>query len=195
MIPKLRARTAVLTILDNPRSVAEDLDVTDDELILATRARVAGRGLPGPASAKDVAGFERIVGHPMPELLKRIYLEVANGGFGPSRVLSLTDTGNWFSDRADIAMAYHDFAADPDHSLPPGVVPLMDRGCAMWALIDFRTADGQMWDWDPNLCCLQHALAPLEQSLAQWLTDWLHGVMPDEPYSHRELSSRDCPHW
>lgn len=90
-------------------------------------------------------------------------------------------------------MAYHDFTTDPDHQLPPGIVPLMDRGCAMWALIDFRTADGQMWDWDPNLCCLPHALAPLEQSLAQWLADWLHDVMPDGPYPHRELSSRDCP--
>lgn len=169
--------------------------MTDDELILATRARVAGRGLPCPASAEDVTKVERIVGHRMPELLKRMYLEVANGGFGPSKVPSLTDTGKWFGDRADIAMAYDDFAKDPDHPLPPGIVPLMNRGCAMWTLIDFRTADGQIWDWDPNLCCLPHALAPLEQSLAQWLTDWLHDVMPDGPYPHRELSSRDCPHW
>lgn len=181
--------------LDNPNSVTEDHDVTDDELILATRARVAGRGLPGPASAEDVTRFERIVAHPMPELLKRMYLEVANGGFGPSKVLSLTDTGKWFGDRADTAMAYDDFAADPDYPLPPGIVPLMNRGCAMWTLIDFRTPDGQMWDWDPNLCCLPHALAPLEQSLAQLLTDWLHDVMPDGPYPHRELSSRDCPRW
>ena len=186
---------AVFYDLDNLSSLAQDLDVTDDELILATRARVAGRGLPGPASAEDVTRFELIVGHPMPELLKRVYLEVANGGFGPSKVLSLTDTGKWFGDRADIAMAYDDFAADPDHPLPPGIVPLMNRGCAMWTLIDFRTADGQMWDWDPNLCCLPHALAPLEQSLAQWLTDWLHDVMPDGPYPHRELSSRECPQW
>ncbi|MET7476889.1 SMI1/KNR4 family protein [Streptomyces sp. NPDC005648] len=167
--------------------------MTDDELVLAVRAHVAGRGLPGPASVKDVAGFEQLVGHPMPDLLKRMYLEVANGGFGPKKALSLTDTGHWFSDRADLAMAYQDFAADPGYPPPPGIVPLMDRGCAMWTLIDFRTADGQMWDWDPNLCCLSHALAPLERSLAHWLTDWLRGVMPDGPYPQRELSSRDCP--
>ncbi|MGH1553531.1 SMI1/KNR4 family protein [Streptomyces sp. L7] len=139
--------------------------MTEDELIPATRARVAGRGLPGPASAEDVTRFERIVGHPMPELLKRMYLEVANGGFGPSKVLSLTDTGKWFGDRADTAMAYDDFAADPDHPLPPGIVPLMNRGCAMWTLIDFRTADGQMWDWDPNLCCLH---TPSPRSNSHW---------------------------
>lgn len=128
----------------------------------------------------------------MPELLKRIHLEVSNGGFGPAEAVSLTDTGDWFSDCEDIATAYRELAA-PEPRIPPGIVPLMDRGCAMWALIDFRTADGQMWDWVPNFCCKEHALAPLEQSLAEWLTDWLHGTMPDGSYPHRELSARNCP--
>ncbi|MGW5130711.1 SMI1/KNR4 family protein [Streptomyces sp. NPDC004135] len=164
--------------------------MTDDELVLAVRTHVAGRGLPDPASADDVAAFERVVGHPMPELLRRMYLEVANGGFGPWEVASLTDTGDWFSDCADITMAYRGFA-DPD-GLPPGIVPLMDRGCAMWTLIDFRTADGQLWDWDPNLCCMQHALAPLGQPLAQWLIDWVHGKAHEGPYSQRVLPTADC---
>jgi hypothetical protein len=166
--------------------------VTDDDLIMAVREHIAGRGLPDPASGEDVAEVERLVGHPMPQLLRRLYLEIANGGFGPWQVVSLTDTGNWFSDCADIAMACQQFAA-PDHPLPSGIVPLMDRGCAMWAMIDFRTADGQMWDWDPNLCCLPHALAPLEQSLAQWLTDWMRDTMSQGPYPHRELATKDCP--
>jgi hypothetical protein len=139
----------------------------------------------------DVSKVEETVGHPMPQLLRRLYLEVANGGFGPGGVVSLTDTGKWFSDRADIGMAYCDFA-HPEEPLQPGIVPLMDRACAIWALVDFRTADGQMWDWDPNLCCVQHALAPLEQSLAQWLADWLHGTMPQGPYPQRESARRNC---
>ncbi|WJY50240.1 SMI1/KNR4 family protein [Streptomyces chengbuensis] len=166
--------------------------MTDDDLVAAVRAYAADQELPGPASSEDVTAFERIVGHPMPQLLRRIYLEVSNGGFGPAEVVSLTDTGDWFSDCEDIAMAYRELA-DPERGIPPGIVPLMDRGCAMWALIDFKTADGQMWDWDPNLCCKEHALAPLGQSLAGWLTDWLHGSMPDGSYPHRELSARNCP--
>ncbi|MGX1668108.1 hypothetical protein [Streptomyces sp. NPDC055400] len=69
----------------------------------------------------------------------------------------------------------------------------MDRRCAMWALVDFRTADGQMGDWDPNLCCAEHAPAPLGQSLAEWLTDWLNGALPDGPYPHRELAAVGRP--
>ncbi|MFH8739152.1 SMI1/KNR4 family protein [Streptomyces sp. NPDC017964] len=171
--------------------MVEDLSVTDDELILAVREQMASRDLPEPALADDVRAVEQMVGHPMPQLLRRLYLEVANGGFGPWDVVSLTDTGDWFSDCADITEAYRDFA-DPEKGLPPGIVALMDRGCAMWALIDFRTADGQMWDWDTNLCCTEHALAPLGQSLAEWLTDWLNGTMPDGSYPHREVSSQDC---
>ncbi|MFF1297698.1 MULTISPECIES: SMI1/KNR4 family protein [unclassified Streptomyces] len=165
--------------------------MTDDDLVLAVRTHVAGRRLPGPASAEDVAAFERVVGHPMPELLKRIYLEVANGGFGPWEVVSVTETDDWFSDCSDITMAYRGFTA-PDGALPPGIVPLMDRGCAMWTLIDFRTADGQMWDWDPTLCCIRHAAAPIGQSLAQWLTDWLQGTAHEGPYPERVSNASDC---
>ncbi|MEV5607963.1 SMI1/KNR4 family protein [Streptomyces sp. NPDC052225] len=164
----------------------------EDAPVLAVRERVAGRELPGPVAADDVATVERMVGHPMPRLLRRLYREVANGGFGSWDVVSLTDTGDWFSDCADITEAYGDFA-DPEKPLPPGLVPLMDRGCAMWALIDFRTADGQMWDWDPTLCCTEHALAPLGQSLAEWLTAWLDGTEPDGPYPHREQAAKECP--
>jgi hypothetical protein len=165
--------------------------VTDDELVLAVRTQVAGRHLPGPASADDVTVFEQVVGHPMPELLKRIYLEVANGGFGPREAVSVTETDDWFSDCADITMAYRAFTA-PDDILPSGIVPLMDRGCAMWTLIDFRTADGQMWDWDPNLCCVRHAPAPIGQSFAQWLTDWLQGKAHEGPYPKRVPITSGC---
>lgn len=62
----------------------------------------------------------------------------------------------------------------------------------MWALIDFKTPEGQMWDWDPNICCSKHALAPLDQSLSNWLTDWLNDALPDGPYPHRESESANC---
>jgi hypothetical protein len=56
--------------------------MTDDELIEAVRAAVADRGLPPPASPTDVVRAEDAIGYPMPQLLRRLYLEVANGGFG-----------------------------------------------------------------------------------------------------------------
>jgi hypothetical protein len=181
--------------IDKEGRVAEDHLVTDDELVLAVRERAAERGLPGPAAPEDVSGVERLVGHPMPAPLKRMYLEVADGGFGPWHAVSLTDTGEWFSDCADLAMAYDQFGG-PGGVLPPGLVPLMNRGCAMWTLIDFRTADGRMWDWDPNLCCPRHALAPIGQSLTQWLIDWLRGKAHEGPYPrHPRDVAAPCTPW
>ncbi|MFF7937194.1 SMI1/KNR4 family protein [Streptomyces sp. NPDC007940] len=191
-LPKLVVQTPLSRGIDKRNRVAEDPGVTDDELVLAVRSHVAGRGLPRPASAEDVTAFERVVGNPMPDLLKRMYLEVANGGFGPRQVVSLTETDDWFSDCADITMAYHAFGGPDGDALPSGLVPLMDRGCAMWALIDFRTPDGQMWDWDPNLCCIRHALAPLGQSLAQWLTDWVRGEAQEGPLPHHVPADSAC---
>ncbi|WP_158715950.1 hypothetical protein [Streptomyces sp. NRRL B-24720] len=57
--------------------------MTDDELIAAARSHAGDEELPGPAASEDVAAVERAVGHEMPRLLKRVYLEVSNGGFGP----------------------------------------------------------------------------------------------------------------
>ncbi|MDX3133449.1 hypothetical protein PV367_27530 [Streptomyces europaeiscabiei] len=91
----------------------------------------------------------------MPQLLCRLYLEVTNGGFGPWEVVSLTGTGDWFSNCADMAEAYRDFT-DADTPLPPGIVP------------------------DADLCCSEHALASLGLSPTPWLTGRLRGGVPGE---------------
>ena len=56
--------------------------MTDDELVDAVHARVADRAPPPPATPEDAAAVEAAVGRPMPELLRRLYLESAHGGFG-----------------------------------------------------------------------------------------------------------------
>jgi hypothetical protein len=162
---------------------------TDDDLIDAVRAAVADRDLPPPATPADVTRVERELGHPMPPLLRRLYLEVANGGFGPWECVSLTETDHWFSDAQDILEANHDFASrnDPDLPVPPpGVVPLMDFGSGMWAMVDLRTEQGRIWDWDPGQSCV---LAPTTLSLAQWLQGWLEGRIVEGP--HTEYRDRE----
>jgi hypothetical protein len=66
--------------------------MTDDELFEAVRARVrAGHPtdepsevtVPEPASLSAVEEVERVVGYPMPPLVRRLYLEIADGGIGP----------------------------------------------------------------------------------------------------------------
>ena len=64
------------------RSVATATNVamTDDEIIHGIREQDVAGELPKPVPPEAVAELEAVVGHPMPPLLKRIHLEVADGG-------------------------------------------------------------------------------------------------------------------
>lgn len=94
--------------------------MTEDELIEAVRAAVSDRGLPPPASPADVARAEAAIGHTLPHLLRRLYLEVADGGFGIWQCVSLTDNGEWYSDEQDIIEVHRSWASI-DPVLPPGL--------------------------------------------------------------------------
>ncbi|MFJ2263517.1 hypothetical protein ACIOKD_35340 [Streptomyces sp. NPDC087844] len=164
--------------------------MTDDELLDQIRAEAAPGDQPAPGSAEAVAEVEAAVGHPMPALLKRIYLEVADGGFGRwGEALSLTDTTYQFSDSPRLVEAYLTGWRDkPGH--PASVVPLLEWGCAIWSFVDFSTSDGRMWAWDPNQRCLEHALFPEGVTLAERLAGWLDGR--DEAFPEPPAVS-DCP--
>ncbi|WP_194292802.1 DUF4240 domain-containing protein [Streptomyces smaragdinus] len=170
-------------------------EASDDDIIAAVRERVAGRDLPPPASEADVAAFERRVGHPMPTLLRRLYLEVANGGFGIWECVSLTSVDDrWFSDVEDLTVAYEAFQTlsdDPDHEpVPKGAVPLMDRGCNMWTVLDFGTPQGRIWDWDPHDCC---AFTPTTLAFADWIRGWLEGWIVPGSYRELRVHPASCP--
>jgi hypothetical protein len=96
----------------------------------------------------------------MPTLLRRLYLEVANGGFGPDgSVLSLTDTGEWYSDEESLLQFVRDWRPAPESEAPlqPLHVPLLvTLGWPIWWHVDFSTPEGRMWGWDPNARCPRH---------------------------------------
>jgi hypothetical protein len=150
--------------------------MTDDEIIHRIREQDAAGELPPPAPPEAVAELEAAVGHPMPPLLKRIYLEVADGGFGRwGEALSLTDTTYSFSDSSRLLEEYLGWRGRPNY--PPSVVPLLTWGCAIWSLVDYSTPEGRMWGWDPNARCPEHghALFPEDLTLAERLCGWLDG--------------------
>ncbi|MGH4031337.1 hypothetical protein ACQB60_20655 [Actinomycetota bacterium Odt1-20B] len=57
--------------------------MTDDEVVEELRERARALSLPAPATEAAVTEAELVIGFPLPPLLRRLYLEVANGGFGP----------------------------------------------------------------------------------------------------------------
>ncbi|MFJ4680310.1 hypothetical protein [Kitasatospora sp. NPDC088783] len=162
--------------------------MNEDEILRRIREQARPGELPPPAPPAAVTELEAVVGHPMPPLLKRIYLEVADGGFGRwGEALSLTDTTYSFSDSEPLLQEYLGWRGRPHH--PKSVVPLLTWGCAIWSLVDYSTPEGRMWGWDPNVRCIEHALFPEEFTLTERLLGWLDGddVFPEAPVP------ADCP--
>ncbi|MFE6499104.1 hypothetical protein [Kitasatospora sp. NPDC057738] len=146
---------------------------TDDEIVAGLHEFAEARGLPLPAPTKAADEFEALTGFPMAPLLRRIYCEVADGGFGPyGGVVSLTESKRRFSHEGSLARVYRKWATEP--GFPPGVVPLVTLGGVIWWCLDLSTPEGAMWGMDENACD-HHYASPQDVTLAEWLTDWLLG--------------------
>jgi hypothetical protein len=159
--------------------------MTPDEIFEAVAAAATGPELPPVATPDAVTAAELAIGYPLPPLLRRLYLELGNGGFGPRNditgVLDLDGDfhiGDIFESLNQSAVAYRD---DPDKRMA-GMVALLEWGCAMSTLLDCRDPAGQMWGWDPNGCCLEHALFSMDITFNGWLADWIARDYDDEPF-------------
>ena len=132
------------------------------------------------ASEASLHSAEQALGFALPQLLRQIYLEVGNGGFGPGYGLlgmagGATDTGR------NIIDLYHWFrqldSDDPAWQWPAQLVPLCDLGCAMYACIDCSTTAGAMTWFEPNPRergnPVHLFLIPVASSLEEWLRIWL----------------------
>lgn len=101
--------------------------MTDDELIVKLaelRAARTGDDYPVPATEQAVRQTELGLGFQLPPILRRCYLEIANGGFGPV-VFSL----NGLTDHYRQSLAERPEAGCIPW--PEGLLEICDRGCAI----------------------------------------------------------------
>ena len=118
------------------------------ESVAADMSTPADRALPPPATAAALDDVEAQLGLPLPALLRRLYLEVADGGFGPE--------GGLIS-AADMASAYLELRAGSpseveDDEWPEGLLPLvaveaghtcLDAATGRMHESDFEEVDGR----------------------------------------------------
>ncbi|MFE3450287.1 SMI1/KNR4 family protein [Nonomuraea sp. NPDC059194] len=171
--------------------------LTDDEIIGAM-SRLPGTTATASPAAVDEA--ERAMGLRLPPLLRRVYLEVANGGLGPGGgILGVPVTGT--AQPADVVECHAAWNAGPDPFVPSGLVWLCDWGSAIWSLVDCRDPAGPMWLWDPMGPYLSSdavksvdrtSLVAQNMTLAEWLTEWLNGSFgaDSRPSTLRAVAAR-----
>lgn len=168
----------------------------EDELIAAVRARLLADA-PAPATADEVREAERQLGFALPPLLRRMYLEVSNGAWGPeygangliggARVDLDAGAVEWYRQM-------HDGGADPEDpswpGWPDGLLAVCHWGCAIWSCVDCNSSDGRVVRFDPNGygppdgTSWSGAWGEERPSLAAFLEDWLSDrlrFMPPSP--------------
>lgn len=146
------------------RAAADAIDIA-----MRTPARPT---LPAPASSDAVEAAEGELGGALPNALRRAYLEVADGGFGP---------GTGLIPLAAAMATYRSYLAEspgPRRSTwPRGVLPVTEREPGHHC-VDVQT--GRVLDWDPedlrelsNDAAWQRTFSEAAPSVEAWLTAWV----------------------
>ncbi len=152
--------------------------------LAASMARPDDRPLPSLATPEAVDAVEASLGVTLPVLLRRLYLEVANGGFGPGYGIVGVD-GGW-TDRgdtlADLARSFRRGSPFDTWTWPPTLLPLCHLGDGAYDCVDTARPAAPVLRWDPN-AAVEGAddddggedLREAAPSLEDWFRRWLDG--------------------
>jgi hypothetical protein len=147
---------------------------TDDDIVRDLRQRIQTQGrrtsrgychLYPPSAAAAIDEAERNLALAFPPLLRRMYSEVGNGGFGPGSGLLGLQGGHRDGKKESLV------AVNKWEGWPPGVLAAWDWGCAMWSCIDVTTPDGVIVTHDSI-----HGATNTTYSLRAWMDAWLDDV-------------------
>lgn len=154
------------------------------------------RRKPFPAvTARALRDAEKAIGLSLPDLLRAIYREVGNGGFGPAYGI-VGIRGGCKLDNQSLESCYRGMLRleqqNPVWRWPKRLLPIANYGCGMWSCVDCAFQRLPMILWDPsNLDAgLEDADARLnwanafwdqERSLPVWLSAWIAGRPEPEP--------------
>lgn len=134
---------------------------------------------------EEIARAEIQLGFELPSLLRRLYLEVGNGGFGPGYELYALNANNLSEDSLVTAylgmrsMSQKDlgehWADDVKPSLwPECVLMLCDWGCNIYSCLDCVSPELPVYRMDSNKNFMVE-WAMEAPSLQQWLEAWMEG--------------------
>jgi hypothetical protein len=137
------------------------------------------RALPKIATATDLESTETQLGFALPAFLKRLYLEVANGGFGPGYGLIGT-TGDARDDRGFITDLHHT-DNEPERrkrhpNWPTRAIRICNWGCGMYSLVESSSLEMFLFNPDADETAFPNQLMPHHKTLPEFWQAWVEGV-------------------
>jgi hypothetical protein len=132
------------------------------------------------ATEAALLATEQSIGFALPPLLRRLYQEIANGGFGPG--YGLIGVAGGATD--DIGQNIADIFADK-HSpnfqkwfpnWPAQAIGICHWGCAMYSVVDCSTPAYQMFHFEPNNLGITDYLIPHHRTFDEYITAWADGI-------------------
>lgn len=126
-----------------------------------------------PVMPDDVIFAEKLLGFALPPFLKRVYLEVGNGGFGPGYGLAPLLTPTLFPDEdldefPSLVHTTLEFRGYKDKKWPETLLYICDWGCNIYSSIDCASPSF------PIVRTEQTYHYGIEaSSLEDWLEQWL----------------------
>jgi hypothetical protein len=128
-----------------------------------------------PATREAIDEAERVLGFPLPGLLRRLYLDVGNGGFGPGYGI-LGVRGGHRDDLGGTAIDLYRRWHAESRPLADGLLPICHWGCGISSFIDCTTDEAAMWACDPNPG-IDDDLFREPMTFTTWLERWVEGTL------------------
>jgi hypothetical protein len=136
--------------------------------------------IPPPVSLDELKLAEKRLGFELPSLLRILYLQIGNGGFGPGYgLIGLNERGakNYHANLVDAYLEGVNFSHPDYPSFPRQFITICDWGDSITSMLDWTLSqspvfrfNGDKYDEGP----FESFIKPESPSLRTWLEDWLN---------------------
>ena len=163
-------------VADNQAGRVDPELVSKADRIAADMSTPVETSLPTPSETAALEGVEAELGFSLPPVLRRVYLEVADGGFGP---------GGGLMSISGSASAYARLRTGAElprgRTWPERLLPIVgaDPG---YDCVDASSAAGRIVAWDPDGLgefsgekAWNWSFSEVSPSVEAWLEDWVGG--------------------
>jgi len=136
--------------------------------------------VPPPVSLVELEIAEKKLGFELPSLLRILYLQIGNGGFGPGYgLIGLNDMGakNYHSNLVDWYLEGVSFSHPDYPAFPRRFITICDWGDNITSMIDWTILDSPVFRFNGDEYVdgsFENVIKPESPSFQTWLEDWLN---------------------